>query len=74
LLKKERAERASGGNSKRPLAALSHPPRIIISGRMVTKWHVPIQAKLVCTQSRGTNAKQKNPTIWEGPKSTGIDF
>jgi hypothetical protein len=57
-----------------PLAALSHPPRIIIAGQTVTKWHVPIQAKLVFTQRRDTNAKQQRPTIWEGPKSTGIDF
>jgi hypothetical protein len=57
-----------------PLAAPSQPPRIIIAGHMVTKWHIPIQAKLVCTQMRGTNAKQQRPTIWEGPKSTEIDF
>jgi hypothetical protein len=57
-----------------PLAAPSHPPRIIIAGHMATKWQVPIQTKLVWTQSRGTNAKQQMPTIWEGPKSTGIDF
>jgi hypothetical protein len=55
-----------------PLAAPSHPPRITIAGHMVTKWHVPI--KRVCTQRKGTNVKQQRPTIWEGPKSTGIDL
>jgi hypothetical protein len=74
LLKKERAERASGGNSERPLAAPSHHPRITIAGHTVTKWNVPIQAKLVCTQIKGTNVKQQRPTISEGTKSTGIDL
>jgi 2,3-bisphosphoglycerate-independent phosphoglycerate mutase len=57
-----------------PLAAPSHHPRITIAGHTVTKWHVPIQAKLVCTQRKGTNVKQQKPKIWEGPKSTGIDL
>jgi hypothetical protein len=57
-----------------PLATPSQSPRIIIAGHMVTKWHVPIQAKIGCTQRMDTNAKQQIPTIWEGPKSTGIDF
>jgi hypothetical protein len=74
LLKKERAERASGGNSGHPLSAPSHPPRIIIAGHMVTKWHLPTQSKLVCTQMRVINGNQQRPTIWEGPKSTRINF
>jgi hypothetical protein len=62
------------GTRNVPLAAPSHPPRIVIAGHMAIKWHVPIQSKHVCTHRRGTKAKQQRPTIWEGPKSTGIDF
>jgi hypothetical protein len=57
-----------------PLANPSHHTRITISGHMVTKCHVRIQANVVCMQIKGTNVKQQRPTIWEGPKSTGTDL
>jgi hypothetical protein len=55
-------------------AALSRLHLIIIVGCTVTKWHIPIQAKHVCTQRRGTSARLPSQKIWEGPKSTVIDF
>jgi hypothetical protein len=57
-----------------PLAAPSQHPRITIAGHTVTNWHIPIQAKLVFTQRKGTNMKKQRPTIWEGPNSTCIDL
>jgi hypothetical protein len=62
LLKKERAERASGGNTDRPLVDHSPPPPITIVGHMVTKWHVITQAKRACILRRETNVKQPRPT------------
>jgi hypothetical protein len=41
---------------------------------MVTKWHLPTQAKLVCTQMRGISVTPTRQTPWEDLKSTGIDF
>jgi hypothetical protein len=46
LLKKERAERASGGNTDRPPRRSFTPPPITIVGHMDTKWHVVTQSKL----------------------------
>jgi hypothetical protein len=58
LLKKERAERASGGNINHPLVDHSPPPPITIAGHMDTMWHILTQAKLVCILMRDTNMKQ----------------
>jgi hypothetical protein len=75
LLKKERAERASGGNTDHlPLVDHSPPPPITIAGHMDTKWHVHTQAKLACILRRDTNVKQPRSTIWVDIKSTEIDF
>jgi hypothetical protein len=74
FLKKERAERASGGNTNRPLVDHSPPPPITIAGHMDTMWHVLTQAKLLCILRRNTNVKQPRSTIWVDIKSTEIDF
>jgi hypothetical protein len=60
LLKKERAERASGGNTDRPPRRSFTPPPITIVGYMVTKWHVLTQAKIACILRSNTNVKKPN--------------
>jgi hypothetical protein len=75
LLKKESAERASGGNTDRPpLVDHSPPPPITIAGHMDTKWHVLTQSKLACIIRRDTIVKQPRSAIWVDLKSTEIDF
>jgi hypothetical protein len=66
LLKKELAERASGENSERP------PRRSFRLSLDNYCWSHGY--KVARPQRRGTNVKQQRPAIWEGPKSTGVDF
>jgi hypothetical protein len=74
LLKKERAKRASGGNTDRPLVDHSPHPPINIVGHMDTKWHVLTQTKLACILRKDTNTTQPRSTIWVDLKSAEIDF
>jgi hypothetical protein len=56
------------------IAVISRLLMITIAGLTVTKYHVPPQAKLACTQRMDTSVKSTIQTTCEDHKSTGIDF
>jgi hypothetical protein len=56
------------------LITLSSLILITIAGIMVTKWLVPIHAKLACIPRTDTIVRPSRPKTWEYPKPTRIDF